>query len=57
MVLASGLLALIVGGAFAVLLVALDDEAEASDRARHAQLVLASAQLLYSAKWVVFLLL
>jgi len=43
MVLASGLLALIVGGAFAVLLVALDDEAEASDRARHAQLVLASA--------------
>ena len=43
MVLASGLLALIVAGAFAVLLVALDDEAEASHRARHAQLVLGSA--------------
>jgi CHASE3 domain sensor protein len=43
MVLASGLLALIVGGAFAALLVALDNEAEASDRSRHAQLVLSAA--------------
>ena len=43
MVLASGLLALIVGSAFAVLLVALEDERDASDLSRHSQLVLAAA--------------
>jgi signal transduction histidine kinase len=43
MVVASGLLALIVGGVFVVLLVAIDDEQEASDLSRHSQRVLVAA--------------
>jgi hypothetical protein len=43
MVLASGLLALIVGGAFAVLLAAIDDQEEAAALSRHSQRVLVAA--------------
>jgi len=46
MVLASGLLALIVGGAFAVLLAAAASEREAADLAEHSQRVLAAANQL-----------
>ena len=45
-VLASGLLALIVGGAFAVLLLALNQERDASDLARHSEEVLVAANSL-----------
>jgi signal transduction histidine kinase len=46
MVLASGLLALIVGGAFAVLLVAIGDEREALDLSRHSERVLVASRTL-----------
>jgi signal transduction histidine kinase len=42
-VVASALLALVVGGAFAVLVVAIADERDAADRARHSEEVLAAA--------------
>ena len=44
MIVAGGLLALIVGGAFAVLLVALADERDALDLSRHSERVLVSAR-------------
>ena len=46
MVLASGLLALLVGGAFAVLLLALEDERQATDLSRHSERVLVAARTL-----------
>jgi signal transduction histidine kinase len=46
MVIASGLLALLVGGAFGVLLVALGDEREALDLSQHSERVLVSARAL-----------
>jgi signal transduction histidine kinase len=46
MLVASGLLALIVGGSFAVLLVALNAERDASDLARHSEQVLVAANQL-----------
>jgi signal transduction histidine kinase len=46
MMFASGLLALLVGGAFARLLVALDDEHDASELSRHSELVLVATRTL-----------
>jgi signal transduction histidine kinase len=46
MLLASGLLALLVGGAFAVLLLALEDERQATELSRHSERVLVAARTL-----------
>ena len=46
MIVASGLLALMVGGAFGVLLVAIGEEQDASELSRHSELVLVAARTL-----------
>jgi signal transduction histidine kinase len=46
MIVASGLLALLVGGAFGVLLVAIDDEQDASELSRHSERVLVAVRTL-----------